>query len=211
MGGAKVEIFMALAGKEAEAQRRNVISFADAADAEILDLTRAVSAGDDSATRIFFERYCDRLFRYLLVVARGDEEVAREALSMTMIKAIRHMKAMRSEADVWRWLTRLAWTTFVDHCRKKARRIVTISDALSGQQAAERAIDGTSELKEALAECLHDLPPGEREIVERFYLDEQSQAEIATEAGSTRKAIESRLARIRQKLRAAILRKMHES
>jgi RNA polymerase sigma factor (sigma-70 family) len=171
---------------------------------EFLALTQGVMSGDDAAATDFFNRYCDRLFRYLLVVARGDEYAARESLSHAMIKATRHMKPMRSAEDIWRWLARLGWTSFIDHCRKNQRRIVTAPELEGSENAAAQ----DTELAAALNECLADLPLEEREIIERFYFEDQSQAALAAQANSTRKAVESKLARIRQKLRTAILKKL---
>jgi RNA polymerase sigma factor (sigma-70 family) len=205
--GASTEIgeFMTFAEGRGENQRDNIVPLAASAANEWLALTQGVAAGDESAARDFFQRYCDRLFRYLLVVARGDEDSARETLSIAMIKAARHMKPMRTDEDIWRWLTRLAWTSFVDQRRKSARRIVTLSDEMIVEKAAEQ-IDG--ELSELLNESLIELPAEEREIVEHFYFEDRSQNELAEQTNSTRKAVESRLARIRQKLRAAILKKL---
>lgn len=170
---------------------------------EFLALTQGVIAGDDAAATDFFNRYCDRLFRYLIVVARGDEDAARESLSHAMIKAARYMKPMRSDEDIWRWLARLGWTSFIDHCRKGQRRIATMPEVRAQSGAPEN-----TELASALNECLADLSLEEREIIERFYFEDQSQAALAAEANSTRKAVESKLARIRQKLRTAILKKL---
>src|ERR1051326_1619151 len=106
---------MTFAVSRAKGQRDDkIVTLAQRFPDESLALTQAVMAGAEGAARDFFNRYCDRLFRYLLVVCRGNEDAAREALSQAMIKAARHMKPMRSDEDIWRWLTQLAWTSFVD-------------------------------------------------------------------------------------------------
>jgi len=169
-------------------------------------LTQRVAAGDDSAAREFFNSYCDRIFRYALVVTRGNEDLAREILSLTMIKAARSMRALDSDDDIWRWLTCIARNCFVDHCRK-ARRTITLSES-DELVARAPAPNPDSAFCNALSEALSELPPSERELIERFYLDDQSQAALAEEIHSTRKAVESRLARIRRKLRLAILAKI---
>src|SRR5688572_29934678 len=113
--------------EEAQDQRANATLAFPSSDAiEFLALTNGVAAGDESAANNFFQRYCDRLFRYALVLTRGNEDLSREILSVTMIKAIRTMRVMRSDEDIWRWLTRIAWTSLVDHCRKNKRRIPTV-------------------------------------------------------------------------------------
>jgi RNA polymerase sigma factor (sigma-70 family) len=194
---------MPLAG-QAGSSSRNVISLGASDELRFLNLTQRAASGDESAAREFFEAYCDRVFRYALVLARGNEEIAREVLSATMIKGLRHLRPMKTDEDVWRWLTRIARTTFIDHFRKTKRLIST-----APEPALETAAQNPDQtLSAALNECLEELPLEERQIVERFYFDEESQTTLAQETHTTRKAVESRLARIRQKLRAAILRKL---
>jgi RNA polymerase sigma-70 factor (ECF subfamily) len=197
--------FMTFAERRGEDERDKIVPLDALTANDSLALTQGVAAGDEAASAEFFNRYCDRLFRYLLVVSRGNEDQAREALSDAMIKAARHTKPMRSDEDIWRWLRRLAWTSFIDHCRKKERRIVMLSDEGMLERAAP---EPRGELTNALNECLSELPAEERAMVEGFYFEEQSQSDLAKERNSTRKAVESRLARIRQKLRGSILKKL---
>jgi RNA polymerase sigma-70 factor, ECF subfamily len=187
-------------------QSANVVALPVAPTNEFFALTQRVASGDDSAAREFFEKYCDRIFRYALVLARGEEEVAREILSLTMIKSARAMRPMASDDDAWRWLTRIARNCFVDHCRKRLRTIPFAQSNDAVKRAVAVSPDRT--FSDALDEALSELPAGERELIERFYLDDESQAALANEVHSTRKAVESRLARIRRKLRAAILQKI---
>ena len=198
------ETIMAFVAQEGE--RPNAIPFPVAPANEFLALTQKVAAGDDSAAQEFFEAYCDRIFRYALVVTRGNEDLAREVLSATMIKAARYMRPLSSDEDIWRWLTRIARSQFVDHCRKTRRTVPLVSsDDVLTQTSA---LNPDSTLGDALNEALNELPAEERELVERFYVDDVSQAALAEDIHSTRKAVESRLARIRRKLRAAILQKL---
>jgi RNA polymerase sigma-70 factor (ECF subfamily) len=199
-----VETIMAFVAQAGE--RPNAVPFSVAPGNEFLALTQKATIGDDAAAQQFFETYCDRIFRYALVMTRGNEDLAREILSGTMIKAARYMRPLASDDDIWRWLARIARTQFVDHCRK-ARRIVPM--ALSDEAltvAATPNPDGT--LNDALNEALSELPAQERELIERFYLGEESQTALAEDIHSSRKAVESRLARIRRKLRAAIIQKI---
>lgn len=84
-------------------------------------LTRAMVAGDETAYGQFNEAYCPRLYRYLLVVAAGDEELAREALQAACIRVVRHIKVFSDETIFWNWLTVLARTAFADQRRKRSR------------------------------------------------------------------------------------------
>ena len=97
---------------------------ADAGTASPLDLatlTRRMIAGDEMAWRIFHDAYFDRLWRYLLVVAAGNEDAAREALQIALVRVTRHLKFFQDEEIFWSWLTVLARSAFADERRKKRR------------------------------------------------------------------------------------------
>jgi RNA polymerase sigma factor (sigma-70 family) len=197
---------MPFAETRGESQQDNIVLFSAFQADECSTLTRGIVAGDESAAAEFFNRYFDRLFRYLVVIARGNEELAREALSDAFIKAARHMKPMKSDQDIWRWLTRIARTSLIDHVRKGQRRItIVFSDEPLPEPPAREPAD---KLTDALNECLVELPREDREVIEGFYFEDQSQAALAAERNSTGKAVESKLARIRQKLRVALLNKL---
>jgi RNA polymerase sigma-70 factor (ECF subfamily) len=89
------------------------------ADAEILRLTEALAAGRDEAFREFHDGYFDRLLRYLLVVTRGDEQAAYDALQETYIRVARHARAFNTEEKFWSWLTVLARSAAADGGRKR--------------------------------------------------------------------------------------------
>lgn len=63
-------------------------------------------------------------------------------------------------------------------------------------------------LQMILEECLEELEPSDRRLIESKYLDGQTIKEIADEAKLTEKAVESRLLRVRKQLRVRILEKV---
>ncbi|HZI32205.1 MAG TPA: sigma factor-like helix-turn-helix DNA-binding protein, partial [Candidatus Binatia bacterium] len=69
--------------------------------------------------------------------------------------------------------------------------------------------DDDAPLFDALENCLAAMGVEERELIEAFYFKEGSHESVARERRTTPKAVESKLARVRQKLRAAILKRMH--
>jgi len=206
MTGAAIPLMSFAAQGEKDRRGDALIQFPLGENSEFVALTQGVANGDEAAARSFFERYFDRLFRFAVVLARGDEHLARDIVSIAMVKAVRSMRAMRTDEDIWRWLSRIACNGFIDHCRRNQRRVTTVSDETAWHEQAAPNVDAT--LQQALNECMADLPADERRILESFYFEEHSQNELAVESNSTRKAVESRLARIRKKLRVAILKKL---
>jgi RNA polymerase sigma factor (sigma-70 family) len=65
--------------------------------------------------------------------------------------------------------------------------------------------DAEHRLAEILSEALAGLHPEERELLQAAYVDKRPLRELAEEAGQTYKALESRLGRLRQKLKEQLL------
>ena len=168
---------------------------------DVRSLTVAIARGDEEAFNLFYSEYSPRVYRFLLAVTRGDEVVGGELHQAVMIKAARKLKIFESEAGLWGWLTTVARNEWKDLCRKRAREGARIS---GDEEVAERAAPGNEERCQVLREALLELSASDRELMERFYLDEVSQAELAQRSGRTVKAVQCALARIRARLKHLI-------
>ncbi len=163
--------------------------------------------GSETAYRNFYDAYFQRLFRYLLVVTGGQEETAREVLQATLVRVARHVKVFDDEHVFWSWLTVLARSALSDQGRKR-RRYLAFLDRFTRHTEATNAqahADADGRLSELLEHGLALLPPDELALVERKYLDGESVRQIAAELQTTEKAVESRLVRIRRKLKDSVL------
>src|SRR5438309_1787051 len=103
-------------------RKYDMVQSSSEAAAEIYEVTSGMARGDEAAYRQFYEVYCDRLFRYLLVMARGNEEFCRDILQNTMIKIVRYMKPFDREEVFWSWMTQVARSCFIDGLRKQLRQ-----------------------------------------------------------------------------------------
>lgn len=165
------------------------------------------------AWRTFYNAYFDRLWRYLLVVSAGNEDVAREALQATLVRVARHVKVFADEVVFWSWLTVLARTAFADESKKR-RRYFSFLDRFTSHSNVE--LDGTADaqtderLRGLLERHVALLPPDERKIVGQKYFAHRSVRDIADELQTTEKAVESKLSRIRKKLKDAMLAGLNE-
>ena len=167
-----------------------------------------MAGGDEAAYRQFYEAYFDRLLRYLLVVTGGKEETAREALQLALIRVVRHVKAFESGEKFWSWLTVLARSALADESRKRRRYFAFLDRFTRHQETGPSAMDNgeaDEQLRALLESKLTALPEDERQLVERKYILRQSVREIADGQQTTEKAVESRLSRVRRKLKDAVL------
>lgn len=172
-------------------------------------------AGEETAYRTFHEAYYPRLTRYLLVVASGDEDAAREALQAAFVRVVRHIKVFDDEARFWNWLTVLARTAFLDQ-RRKRNRYLAFLDRFTVHAQSEASIvengQADARLLAALEFCVQALPEEERALVDRKYLGRESVRDMAASLQASEKAVESRLGRVRQKLKEALVASLkHES
>ena len=172
-----------------------------------------MAGGDEMAWRMFYNAYFDRLWRYLLVASGGREETAREALQSALVRIVRYIKIFPDEHVFWSWLTVLARSAFADES-KKQRRYLFFLDRFIGHSDIEldgaTVLQANDQLKNLLEGHVTLLPPDERNIVEQKYFAHRSVREIAEELLTTEKAVESKLSRIRKKLKDAVLAELNE-
>lgn len=165
------------------------------------------------AWRIFYNAYFDRLWRYLLVVTHGNEDAAREALQAALVRVARHVKVFPDESTFWSWLTVVARTAFADET-KKQRRYLSFLDRFTSQARVELDSKTDSHTDDQLGKLLEShvksLPPDEQHLVELKYFKRRAVREIADELQTTEKAVESKLSRIRKKLKDAMLTELNE-
>ncbi len=175
-------------------------------------LTTGLARGDEEAFRQFHDKYFDRLLRYQLVVTRGHETAARDALQETFLRVVRHARKFDDEKTFWSWLTVLARSAACDSGRKQQRYWNLLADyarSLFAPASMDSEInDADLRLQKFLDESLNELGFDDRSLIEGKYLRCASVRELADETGLTEKAIESRLLRARRELRENILQKI---
>jgi RNA polymerase sigma-70 factor, ECF subfamily len=181
---------------------------------DVAELTSRMVKGDEMAYRLFYDEYFERLRRYLLVVTSGNEDATREALQSALVRVVKHIKRFSTEGEFWGWLTILARSALFDQTRKRKRYwnlLERFTRHTEIEQAADTA-DPDAKLMALLEQNLATLPNDEKELLESKYIEGASVRELAEGFQTTDKAIESRLVRIRRKLRDSLLESIkHES
>jgi RNA polymerase sigma-70 factor (ECF subfamily) len=180
--------------------------------AEIESLTVRMTEGEEEAYREFYGLYFDRLLRYLIVLTRNEDK-AREALQLTLVRVARHAKRFKTESAFWSWLTVLARSSVVDERRKAGRYLAFLNRFFVHARVENDPLSRNSDtvLSELLETNLSRLPENDRALLQMKYFDRASVSEMALRLDSTEKAIESRLARVRKALKDLVLAQLkHE-
>ena len=164
-----------------------------------------MAKSDEEAWRVFHRDYFRRLHRYLIVLQRGDDDAAAELVQLTLLRVVRHVRAFQCEQVFWSWLTCLARYAAADEGRKRKRRRL-LAERFQHWQEQRRAGNRDAEQWrcEQLTQCLESLSDIDRQLIEGKYFERCSYGQLANTLGMSAKAVESRLSRLRKKLRVAL-------
>jgi RNA polymerase sigma factor (sigma-70 family) len=189
----------------------NTPSASASAGADIGLLTRSIRRGDAEAFSRIYDLFSFRLYKYLLVLARGDENDAREVCQAVFIKLAKRCDTFDDEHRFWAWLRVLGKNAYVDLCRERRRNNQFLS--LEGLTIeAGDPMPPEHRLREAVRDALAALPAEERELLQAAYVDNRPLRDLAQENSQTYKAVESRLGLLRPKLKEQLLKDLrHET
>jgi len=174
------------------------------------ELVRDMLAGEERAFTTFFEAYFPRIYRFALPRVARNEDVAKDVVQATLIKAMRKLGDWRGEAALFTWLCQICRREIADHVRSQRRhseKVVLIEDSEEVRAALEaieappgddplRRCDG-AELKRLVHAVLDRLPSRYGEALEWKYVEGRSVEEIGDRLGIGHTAAQSLLARAR--------------
>jgi RNA polymerase sigma-70 factor (ECF subfamily) len=174
----------------------------------LAERTHALALGDEHAWRWFHEHYYLALLRYASQRLGGSSS-AGDVVQETYLRIARHARPFADPEAFWRWLACLVRCAAADHSRGSLRRLLVL-EKFAHWRASRDSEDHTWSFacnSAALAEeALLRLPLEDATLLRRKYYEGRSTRELATDFSSTPKGIESRLARLRERLREIILR-----
>jgi RNA polymerase sigma-70 factor (ECF subfamily) len=168
-----------------------------------------MSRHDEKAWTEFHTVYFSRLHRYALVLQNGNDAAAADCVQQTFLRVVRHVRVFEEELELWKWLCCLSRCCAIDEARAR-KRYSLLLEKFAHRRQRRNATGKTpeSDLIRHLETCLLRWPDEDRSLIEEKYLESQSCAEIASSRGLSEKAVESRLGRLRIKLRKCILAEM---
>ncbi len=163
-------------------------------------LTRGLVRCEDAAWRDFHARFYSRLKAQ--VQARGVPECeSAEVVQRVYLRVLRHAKVFRRLEDFDAWLSCLTRCEVIDSSRRERRRSWVSERYQQWQELRRPAVTREdADLEVALAQ----LEEIDRSMLVRHYVEGWSQEDLAREQATTVKAVESKLARLRKRLRGML-------
>jgi RNA polymerase sigma-70 factor (ECF subfamily) len=181
---------------------------------DALDMGR-LAQGHDAALNSLMERHAERLFHYLIRQVRNDGDAA-DLAQEAFVRVYQNRNRFKPGAKFTTWLYTIATNLARDRFRWRARHPQvsleaeneaaggSLGEALSADEPGPGEQMQRAERAEAVRQAVARLPEDLRTALILFEYENQSHAEIAAVAGCTAKAVESRVARARQQLRAQL-------
>jgi RNA polymerase sigma factor (sigma-70 family) len=167
------------------------------------ELVRACRSGDASA----WEALVQRFSRYVHAIAtqayRLSEDDAEDVFQEVFARTYEHLERLRDDDAIRPWIGQLSRRLSIDRLRVGGREQPEV-DVIEGVD--DGALRELERLEEALTvhQAMATLPENCRDILDRFFAQGQSYAEIANALGLPMGTIASRISRCLTKLRSAL-------
>lgn len=175
-------------------------------------LTAGLSRGEEQAFRDFHAAYAGRLLRYAVAVTQGDIGLAEEALQASLIRIAGKARVFTDEEAFWAWLARVTRSSVVDCARRQSRHALLLQRLSREPMGQPTADEVDREFAAQLRAAVEALDETDRELLIAKYERGQLTADLAAAARCSCKAMESRLARLRQRVRDSVLSRLrHET
>lgn len=174
-----------------------------------------LAAGHDAALSSLMERHSLRLFHYLARQLR-DESEAEDVAQETFVRVYQHAKRFDAAQKFSTWLYTIATNLVKDRFRYRSTRPqVSLDASAESESGLQQIIPDESvsspaeniqaaERADAVKKAVADLPEELRTPLILSEYEDLSHTEVGKILSCTAKAVETRLYRARQKLRAAL-------
>lgn len=178
-------------------------------DADI-EAMRRLAAGDDVALNEIMQRWREKLAAFLTRMT-GDHATAIDLAQETFVRLYQHRASYQPSAPFPTYLFRIASNLARNHARWKRRHPTVSMDDLdesrpepaASSPVPDQQLDHSERLR-IIEAAIAALPPDVRETILLFTHHDLSYAQIADVMRCTSKAVETRIYRARQMLKATL-------
>ncbi|MEA3312469.1 MAG: RNA polymerase sigma factor [candidate division WOR-3 bacterium] len=177
-------------------------------DAKAVSLT---IAGDKEAFAVIVARYTERIYRMALYIL-GNEQDAMDLSQDAFIRAYRNLKRFDVSRPFFPWFATILRNLCYNFLRRRKRKQTyniedfQIAEPSSPSSPSSPCAGIAVETKIVLNRALSELSPQAREIIGKFYFEQLSYAEIATELDIPIGTVMSRLYYARKHLKDRFIR-----
>jgi RNA polymerase sigma-70 factor, ECF subfamily len=170
-------------------------------DTSDVALIRSIASGDKHAMQSLFARHNVRIFRFLMRFV-GDKSAAEDLVSEVFLDVWRHAGRFQGQSQVTTWLLAMARNKALSALRRRSTEELD-EEAV----AAIEDIDNNPEVtiqnrqtSQILLNCLTQLSPPHREVIDLVYYHEKSIDEVAEITGIPQNTVKTRMFYARKRI-----------
>lgn len=154
-----------------------------------------------------FRSAADAIYRYILVRVGHNTAVADDLLQQTCCVAAGHGRIPQDPADYQPWLFGIARNLVREHWRKSQREPQPLIDddtdlvARMSEGPLPEDLLQRREIRDRVIAAITELSAEDQHLIFACYFQNRPQSEVAADTHTTRKSVETKLYRARQRLR----------
>jgi RNA polymerase sigma-70 factor, ECF subfamily len=172
-----------------------------ASDTSDVALIRSIAAGDKQAVQILFVRHNVRVFRFLVRFV-GDTSAAEDLVSEVFLDVWRQAGGFQGRSQVTTWLLALARNKALSALRRRSTEELNedAAAAIEDPQDNPEVTIQNRQKSEILLNCLTQLSPPHREVIDLVYYHEKSIDEVAEITGVPQNTVKTRMFYARKRI-----------
>lgn len=165
-------------------------------------LVRECIQGKRQAQNRLFELFAPKLLGVCYRYA-GNRDEAEEILQETFIKIFNNLENFRFEGSLEGWMKRIAVNTAINFVNKRQSTLYVIENRLPDHAEDEEEFNIWTEAEKVM-ECIAQLPPGYRVVLNLFAIEGLSHKEIGDRLNITESTSRSQYARAKEALKKIV-------
>src|SRR5262249_34690544 len=172
-----------------------------ASDTSDTALIRSIAAGDKHAMQILFVRHNVRVFRFVLRLI-GDKSAAEDLVSEVFLDVWRQAKRFQGRSQVTTWLLAIARNKALSTLRNRSTEELDedVAATIEDSQDSPEAMLQNRQKSEIVLQCLTQLSPTHREVIDLVYYHERSIEEVAEIVGVPQSTVTTRMLYARKRI-----------
>ena len=164
-------------------------------------LVQLIASGDKKALQVLFARHNVRVFRFVLRFL-GDESVAEDLVSEVFFDVWRQANRFESRSQVSTWLLAIARNKALSVLRRRTTEELDeeVAEFIEDPSDNPEVAMQKTQRNAVLQDCLGQLSPAHREIVDLVYYHEKSIDEVAEIIGVPQNTVKTRMFYARKRI-----------
>jgi RNA polymerase sigma-70 factor (ECF subfamily) len=164
-------------------------------------LVGLIAKGDKNALQVLFARHNVKVFRFVLRFL-NDEATAEDLVSEVFFDVWRQADRFESRSQVSTWLLGIARNKALSSLRKRSTEELDeeVAEFIEDPSDSPETLMHNRQRSQILQDCLAQLSPAHREIIDLVYYHEKSIEEVADIIGVPQNTVKTRMFYARKRI-----------